>query len=698
MGLDAGATTFVPRAQRIGFAPGGGGSAASSPNAQAQAPPAGAAQGATNPKDAPARPTWASIARRPSGLSEMRAREAKQQQQAAVGAAAPATAQVQAQGSEVDATTEAAAQQQQQQQQMARSAQHAGRFRPPEALPHPDCDGLSPPAAAASILPGGGEGHHAGHHAGADELHFEEGFVIGGEGSSQGGSLGGICTPPLPSSSPLRCPRSPLLSDIMARDRAELPAEQPAESPPEAAASNGDAVAGGEPSTPEQRTSSAAEGTQQQEGADERQGVQANGEQSAEQQQQQQQGEDDSGNSAKMVLLAEPPTPGGTESAPSPVMASTMHRTPSASDLLRKVGAEDFEVLCVVGQGAFGRVFQVYRAMTEEILAMKVMRKDRILGKNHSEYVRTEKNILTRVKHPYVVELRYSFQTPQKLYLLLEFVNGGHLYYQLVRQGIFREEVARLYAAELLLALEHLHSLGIAHRDLKPENILLDVDGHIKLTDFGLARPGLGDSTRETNSMVGTVEYMAPEVLTGKGHGKPADWWSLGIIITEMLTGEVPFKARSKAHLQKTILSQKLRLPGFLSQHAHSLLKALLNKDAAKRLGSAEGAAELRRHPFFKPINWKALEERRVPSPFRPAIQNGQRCTSNFDEEYTSMPARDSPACSPLAEGLFPEGEADPFQGFSYTCPSVLTRCASSGRLALDSDLADDAADGEDGA
>lgn len=315
---------------------------------------------------------------------------------------------------------------------------------------------------------------------------------------------------------------------------------------------------------------------------------------------------------------------------------------------------------------------------------MKVMRKDRILGKDHAEYVQTEKSILTRIKHPYVVELRYSFQTPQKLYLLLEFVNGGHLYYQLIRQGIFSEKVAQLYAAELVLALEHLHSQGIAHRDLKPENILLDVDGHIKLTDFGLART-MGDSTRETNSMVGTVEYMAPEILTAKGHGKAADWWSLGVIICEMLTSEVPFKAKSRAHLQKAIVSSKLKLPAFLSSQAHSLLKGLLAKDPANRLGAKEGAVELRRHAFFKGINWRALEERRVPSPFKPEVQSelGLRCTSNFDEQYTSMPPRDSPISSPADGFVFAEGQKDPFEGFSYTCPSVLTRVASTGKFSL---------------
>ncbi|VAI05949.1 unnamed protein product [Triticum turgidum subsp. durum] len=203
------------------------------------------------------------------------------------------------------------------------------------------------------------------------------------------------------------------------------------------------------------------------------------------------------------------------------------------------VGLDDFELLKLVGQGAFGKVYQVRRKCTSDIYAMKVMRKDKILEKNHAEYMKAERDILTKVDHPFVVQLRYSFQTKYRLYLVLDFVNGGHLFFQLYQQGLFREELARIYTAEIVSAVAHLHANGIMHRDLKPENILLDAHGHAMLTDFGLAKEF--DENTRSNSMCGTVEYMAPEIVQGRGHDKAADWWSVGILLFEMLTGKPHF-------------------------------------------------------------------------------------------------------------------------------------------------------------
>ncbi|KAK4803230.1 hypothetical protein SAY86_001433 [Trapa natans] len=203
----------------------------------------------------------------------------------------------------------------------------------------------------------------------------------------------------------------------------------------------------------------------------------------------------------------------------------------------QSVGIEDFEILKVVGQGAFGKVFQVIKKGTSEIYAMKVMRKDKIMEKNHAEYMKAERDILTKIDHPFIVQLRYSFQTKYRLYLVLDFINGGHLFFQLYHHGLFREDLARIYAAEIVSAVSHLHANGIMHRDLKPENILLDADGHVILTDFGLAKEF--EENARSNSMCGTVEYMSPEIILGKGHDKSADWWSVGVLLFEMLTGKV---------------------------------------------------------------------------------------------------------------------------------------------------------------
>ncbi|MBA0868028.1 hypothetical protein Goshw_007689 [Gossypium schwendimanii] len=325
----------------------------------------------------------------------------------------------------------------------------------------------------------------------------------------------------------------------------------------------------------------------------------------------------------------------------------------------QSVGLKDFEVLKVVGQGAFGRVYQVRRNDTSDIYAMKVMRKDKIMEKNHAEYMKSERDILTKVDHPFIVQLRCSFQTKYRLYLVLDFVNGGHLFFQLYRQGLFREDLARIYTAEIVSAVSHLHSNGIMHRDLKPENILLDAEGHVMLTDFGLAKE-FNENTR-SNSMCGTLEYMSPEIVLGKGHDKAADWWSVGILLYEMLTGKPPFSGGNRQKIQDKIIKEKIKLPAFLSSEAHSILKG---KDASKRLGSGQGGSEeIKRHKWFKSINWKKLEARQIRPSFLPEVA-GNQCIANFEECWTNMPVHDSPVASPTF------GE-NPFKGFTYVRPAA---------------------------
>ncbi|KAL3839937.1 hypothetical protein ACJIZ3_024528 [Penstemon smallii] len=327
---------------------------------------------------------------------------------------------------------------------------------------------------------------------------------------------------------------------------------------------------------------------------------------------------------------------------------------------IQSVGLEDFEVLKVVGQGAFGRVYQVRKRGTSEIFAMKVMRKDKIMEKNHAGYMKAERDILTKIDHPFIVQLRYSFQTKYRLYLVLDFVNGGHLFFQLYHHGLFREDLARIYTAEIVSAVSHLHANGIMHRDLKPENILLDVDGHAILTDFGLAKE-LKENGR-SNSMCGTVEYMSPEIVLGKGHDKAADWWSVGILLFEMLTGKPPFVG-NRDKIQQKIIKDKIKLPSFLTSEAHSLLKGLLQKEPSKRLGSgAKGSDEIKGHKWFKSINWKKLEAKDILPSFRPEIA-GDHCIANFDKQYTEMPLSDSPVSSPKFDG-------NHFLGFTYVRPA----------------------------
>ncbi|CAL1367919.1 unnamed protein product [Linum trigynum] len=336
-----------------------------------------------------------------------------------------------------------------------------------------------------------------------------------------------------------------------------------------------------------------------------------------------------------------------------------------------RIGPSDFEILRMVGQGAFGKVFLVKKKKkttaksngdgdSDGIYAMKVMKKDSIIKKNHVDYMRAERDILTKVVHPFIVQLRYSFQTKTKLYLILDFINGGHLFFHLYRQRIFSEDQARLYAAEIVSAVSHLHDCGIVHRDLKPENILMDSDGHVMLTDFGLAKE-IDESSR-SNSMCGTTEYMAPEILLSKGHNKDADWWSAGILLYEMLSGQPPYTHQNRKKLQEKIIKEKFKLPPFVSTEGHSLLKGLLQKDPSKRLGSGpRGGDEIKHHKWFQSINWKKLEARELQPKFKPDV-SGKACIANFDKCWTTMPPDDSPASTPTA--------GEHFQGYTYVAPN----------------------------
>ncbi|GAU32859.1 hypothetical protein TSUD_209270 [Trifolium subterraneum] len=335
--------------------------------------------------------------------------------------------------------------------------------------------------------------------------------------------------------------------------------------------------------------------------------------------------------------------------------------------LQRKFGPSDFQILKVIGQGAFGKVFMVRRKGSSdnndgnEIFAMKVMRKDNIIKKNHVDYMKAERDILTKVLHPFIVPLRYSFQTKSKLYLILDFINGGHLFFQLCRQGIFSEDEARIYTAEIVSAVSHLHTKGIVHRDLKPENILMDSDGHVMLTDFGMSKEI--DESERSNSLCGTTEYMAPEILLGKGHNKDADWWSVGVLLYEMITGKAPFTHTNRKKLQEKIIKEKVKLPPYLTGEAHSLLKGLLQKDPSTRLGSGpNGHEQIKNHKWFRTINWNKLEAREIQPKFKPADVSGKDCTANFDRCWTTMPLEDSPASTPTG--------GDHFQGYTYVAPN----------------------------
>uniref|UniRef100_A0AAZ3Q5N5 Ribosomal protein S6 kinase n=1 Tax=Oncorhynchus tshawytscha TaxID=74940 RepID=A0AAZ3Q5N5_ONCTS len=320
-----------------------------------------------------------------------------------------------------------------------------------------------------------------------------------------------------------------------------------------------------------------------------------------------------------------------------------------------------FELRKVLGQGSFGKVFLVKKTTgpdTGQLYAMKVLKKATLKVRDR---VRTkmERDILVEVNHPFIVKLHYAFQTEGKLYLILDFLRGGDLFTRLSKEVMFTEEDVKFYLAELALALDHLHSLGIIYRDLKPENILLDEEGHIKLTDFGLSKESI-DHENKAYSFCGTVEYMAPEVVNRRGHTTSADWWSYGVLMFEMLTGTLPFQGKDRKETMNMILKAKLGMPQFLSPEAQSLLRNLFKRNPTNRLGAGpDGVEEIKRHHFYCTVDWNKLFRRELHPPFKPATGRPDD-TFYFDPEFTAKTPKDSPGVPPSANAH------QLFRGFSF--------------------------------
>jgi len=294
---------------------------------------------------------------------------------------------------------------------------------------------------------------------------------------------------------------------------------------------------------------------------------------------------------------------------------------------------------------------------------MKMLRKENVVKRNQVERTKTERHVLETVSHPFIVNLIYAFQTPRKLYFILEYCSGGELFFHLSRAGRFSEGRCRFYFAEILLAIEYLHKLAIIYRDLKPENVLLDADGHVKLTDFGLSKEGIMDNF-SAKSMCGTPEYLAPEIIEKKGHGKAVDWYSLGALMYEMLTGLPPFYTRDREKLFERIRRGELHYPQYVGPVVKSLLQGLLQRDPNRRLGGGEAdAEEVKAHPFLSGIDWESVVQRRVTPPFQPNV-TAQTDVKYFDKEFIDLPVVNSEVGD-----RHPMQEVNHFEGFTYQPP-----------------------------
>ena len=298
---------------------------------------------------------------------------------------------------------------------------------------------------------------------------------------------------------------------------------------------------------------------------------------------------------------------------------------------------DDFETLAAIGRGTYGRVFQVRKHGTNHVYAMKVMCKSDIVARHQVRHTFTERALLAAVHHPFVVTMHYAFQSSTALFLVLALQSGGELFFHLRREGAFSEPRVRLYAAEILLALDALHRARFVYRDLKPENILLDGEGHVRLSDFGLAKETSG--ALDASTFCGTPSYMAPEVLLGTGHGIAVDWWGFGTLMFESLAGAPPFYSRNVHAMYRSILCGELCWPLSVSRAARALLEGLLVRDPLRRLG-AHGAALVQRQKFFRPLTFRKVLARGYTPIFQPRLLGASPSTealdtSNFDSAFS---------------------------------------------------------------
>jgi len=264
--------------------------------------------------------------------------------------------------------------------------------------------------------------------------------------------------------------------------------------------------------------------------------------------------------------------------------------------------------------------------------------------------------------HPFLVNLYYSFQTPEQVVFVMDFINGGELFFHLQKDRRFPEERVRFYIAEIVLGLEYLHSNGVLYRDLKPENLLLTNEGHICMTDFGISKQGFKSDDDRTATFCGTPEYLAPEILEGSRYGKGVDWWSLGTLMYEMLTGLPPFYAQDIQTMYNKIMTAKLEFPDYISPDACSLLSQLLERDPIKRIPDAKS---IKQQSWFKHIDWEKLSRKEMTPPFIPPVKDSED-TSWIDEAFTSEPVRLSPTDSSSINAAL-QGE---FDGFAFVAAS----------------------------